>query len=497
VLWCAVCRKNPSDKLANAGGWADLTATPLPRFQSKMEHNHKKTHYNEVIKLVTFADGAEPIAWPKGVEKREDIKTLTPLGPLNPACFPPLSRPLRRLVEADELHPWLLRLTMVAEAAQQSMKPLRHFDVALLDHLSQRLLAESHGSKGKCHNAIMKTFSEWLSASVGKTHYRTVQSALGLSGHSTCKDVRKQDHPFHVGINETALRDTKRFTPHSWCISMGDGTRIMRQLEPAGDRLIGTVFSPDCEQWPEQAGLPIPQSLQDLTCLINAVFKKECLAHECHLEALQAITDGEVSVQVYLIFPEPHRGNTGFWHWKMWMRFVGLWNKYRNRVVGFSTDSCSTGVSAARILMTPNADIIKEHGATYCGLPDANFQYFAVYLQPREMCGYVPPPLSWYGELTHALRNFRKGVGNKKKTIVTYSEQDTAAEGVVEGGSWASMRYLKLLARKRGTRTPSLARSLSLPPSPPPSLVNESCRVPPSFRRPTPSLLTTHPFPPA
>ena len=60
-----------------------------------------------------------------------------------------------------------------------------------------------------------------------------------------------------------------------------------------------------------------------------------------------------------------------------------------------------------------------------------------------------PPSFDWYGEIAHHIRNFRKNIGNLKKVLVFYSEQDTSTEGTVEAGLWASMRFLKELAESR------------------------------------------------
>jgi hypothetical protein len=330
-------------------------------------------------------------------------------------------------------------------------RPLRAFDSALLQHLADRMLGQCSGKTGKAKiDPLMKTFSEMMSPVVGGAAYCTLQSAFHLAGESTCRFERQKDIKFHVGINEQALEDSGALSKLAWSVSMGDGTRIMRMLEPMGQYLVGNVFSPDCAKWPTMPGIPIPQKTGDLVKVITAVHGKECLAHELHLEALKTTTEGDASLRVYMAFPEPHRGNTGFWHFKMWSRFVELHHKHGIACVGFTTDSCSTGLSAARILMTPNKDLIEAHGITYCGLPDTNYKYFSAYLRPRDMAGYVPPPYDWYGETAHGLRNGRKLLGNAKKTIVFYSEQDNAEEGTVEAGEWASNRYLKIIAAERG-----------------------------------------------
>ena len=90
----------------------------------------------------------------------------------------------------------------------------------------------------------------------------------------------------------------------------------------------------------------------------------------------------------------------------------------------------------------------------------------------------------------HALRNFRKGVGNKKKTIDAYSEQVTAAIRVRCGrgilGVHALLEAPSKEERHSHPLTRSLAPSLSLPLSLPPSLV-------PSLPRSLPRSVDPHP----
>ena len=94
--------------------------------------------------------------------------------------------------------------------------------------------------------------------------------------------------------------------------------------------------------------------------------------------------------------------------------------------------------------------------------------------------------------MTHALRNFRKGVGNKKKTIDAYSEQDTAAIRVRCGRGILGVHALLEAPSKEErhshplTRSLELAPSLSLPLSLPPSLV-------PSLPRSLPRSVDPHP----
>lgn len=162
----------------------------------------------------------------------------------------------------------------------------------------------------------------------------------------------------------------------------------------------------------------------------------------------RCISDSKLPIMLHTVFPEPHTGFSGFYHFKMWLHFVKLAHSADLTLCGFSTDSCSTGIAAARLLMTPSAACIQEFGVTYLGLPHCSYKYYSVFLRPA-VGRYIPPPFDWYGEIAHHIRNFRKNIGNLKKVLVFYSEQDTSTEGTVEAGLWASMRFLKELAESR------------------------------------------------
>ena len=94
----------------------------------------------------------------------------------------------------------------------------------------------------------------------------------------------------------------------------------------------------------------------------------------------RCISDSKLPIMLHTVFPEPHTGFSGFYHFKMWLHFVKLAHSADLTLCGFSTDSCSTGIAAARLLMTPSAEFIEEFGVTYLGLPHSSYKYYSVFL---------------------------------------------------------------------------------------------------------------------
>ena len=121
----------------------------------------------------------------------------------------------------------------------------------------------------------------------------------------------------------------------------------------------------------------------------------------------RCISDSKLPIMLHTVFPEPHTGFSGFYHFKMWLHFVKLAHSADLTLCGFSTDSCSTGIAAARLLMTPSAEFIEEFGVTYLGLPHCSYKYYSVFLRPA-VGRYIPPSFDWYGEIAHHIRNFRE-----------------------------------------------------------------------------------------
>ena len=346
-----------------------------------------------------------------------------------------------------------------SETKKETKKPikLRPIDTDFLENYFSKKLMLHQVPVLKPTNKLMVLLSEYIAMKAGAALYATIEDLTELDNFRQTNRTRSADKlQFHQGINHFIIDEvaSRRYYPSKarleWLVNMEDGTRALRAAERLGPHIVGNVYPPDVEQWPTEPGIPIPQTYEDLVLLIRAVRGKNCLAHELDLEMFRCVTNRRLPILLHTIFPEPHSGFSGFFHFKMWMYLCSKWFEAGLLVVGHNTDSCSTGIAAAKILMTPSKNFIEEHGFTYLGLPDDDYAYFSVYTQPfSPKRGIIPPPQDWLGEIAHHIRNFRKNIANLKKTLVFYSEQDTSDEGTVEAGQWASMRYLKRIAEER------------------------------------------------
>ena len=333
---------------------------------------------------------------------------------------------------------------------------IRPIDDAFLDNYFSKKLKLHQAPWMQPTNVLMKRTSEYIAIQAGPRLYRTIEDLANLDCARHTQNNRTYDKvQFHQGINRRIIKDVapSRYNKKSkvnWLTNLGDGTRALRAVEAMPPWMVGNVYPPDISCWPTEPGIPIPFGYEDTVTVIRSIADSDNLCHELDIEAFRCITDVDIPILVHTFFPEPHSGFSGFFHFKMWIFFVSVWFESGLVVAAFNTDSCSTGIAASKILMTPSKQLIDDFGITYLGLPDPSYKYFSMYCQPyNPSLGFVPPPIDWLGEIAHHIRNFRKNLKNANKTLVFYSEQDISLEGTVEAGMWASMRYLQRLAEER------------------------------------------------
>ena len=207
-------------------------------------------------------------------------------------------------------------------ALQTSLEPpLRPIDEQFLLNYFNRKLGIS---KGDSTSEVMRAVSELLAIKAGPQLYRTLEDLCELDCFRRTQVNRKKDQlVFRQGINETIMSNVapQRYGTE-WVVNLGDGTRVVRACEPHNGYLMGVVYSPDVDCWPDEPGVPIPQHYEDLPTIIRAIRGHNALSHEVDLEVMRCITDSSRPILVHTIFPEPHSGMTGFLHWKMWIAFI-------------------------------------------------------------------------------------------------------------------------------------------------------------------------------
>ena len=299
----------------------------------------------------------------------------------------------------------------------------------------------------------MKVLSKYKRATDGYQRYMTNADIFRLDSEAHARQGLYEDYiEFSPGVNRHCIDIVApaRYGVRAsgdWLVNSGDATRGIMLLAELRDFLVGTVYPPDIDKWPSMPGIPIPQAYEDVLALLDAITSRECLAADIDKEIFVSLTS-DAPVLVHTIFPEPHSGFTGYYMLKMWLRFAEWAIAQALNYVGHTNDSCGQALVAARILHTPSIDKISV-GVVFLGLPCDTFKYYSVYLHPRDSEGFLPPSLDFYGEMLHQARKFYTNLANEKLSIVGLSTQDVSAEGKVEAGIWASMDFMRKMARDR------------------------------------------------
>ena len=237
---------------------------------------------------------------------------------------------------------------------------------------------------------------------------------------------------FRLGENEHVLKAVARQRYNGQLtISMGDGSRSKRLIERHHDPvsgcafLVGEGFDPDCRNWPQvgpQGGRgchPIAPTLEANLTYITRVRTTGLMSHEVHTEALNCTSDRKLGMLIYGLFPMPPSDFFSIHHLRYFYRLVQLWHDSSIRCLGVATDSCSTGLGAGTMLMTPTSIDI-EVGTRYLGLPDRDFVLLAPHLGGRLMDDGVHYDFctKWYGDAPHLARTLRRNLCYETRCLV-------------------------------------------------------------------------------
>jgi hypothetical protein len=312
-------------------------------------------------------------------------------------------------------------------------KNLRSCDRIFMLEYARKLYFRCHpGGRLPESHPMWNALSEMLHLQTGRQVYGTIRNVMLLNHFSTNFKAREGSYiRFGTGINEDilAFEAPKRFA-RDFLVSMGDETRGTRMVCNHEGKLVGHVYHPDVELWPKECGIPIPATKEELIVIIETIRSRQCLSSSFLTEALRSTSTKVKSVLAHTVIPMAHKGFTGFRHFKYWIRLIEFYHKNDLAVCAFATDSCSSGIAAAKFLMTP-AVCMLELGVSYVGLSVADWNYFSPYLRPTVRIEkedgswymYVPPCFSWMGDRAHHVRNFRKTLSNANITWVFFSEK--------------------------------------------------------------------------
>ena len=226
---------------------------------------------------------------------------------------------------------------------------------------------------------------------------------------------------------------------------MDDGTRIERELSLLMGRLVGLAWPSDPEDFPEHHGLPVPTTAKSLRALIQEVNSSNLLSASINKTAIRCVTNDTVPPLVHGIIMEGGAGDSKFLHLKRVLANNSLYFKNAILCVGISTDFCSTFPDTLSI---PRDDLITM-GAKYVGLRLLSWKYFSVYLAGANKDNFCHPPIGFYGETLHHLRNIvgtiRGRGGNAEKRLPFLTLQTDGVEVM----QCASFSKIAELAAKR------------------------------------------------
>ena len=266
-------------------------------------------------------------------------------------------------------------------------------DLCLLENIAQKVNPSTRCAKT---DARIADLSILLMNKLSRQDYTTVASIMKLPTFRWAQmQKQKSVLQFILGINHEIVKKIgkPRYEDH-WVVSMGDGSRIVRLIERYQDKLVGVEYPADVSQWPaekkgedgscnpDEWAPTVPQEASEALKYVRAKREKNQLSHEMYSEAFRCISDKEIPLLVYVLFPEPSKGFNGHFHLKFYYRLIEIWHENNITCVGFVSDSCSTGLSAGPALMTPTVALIKA-GVSYLGLDDEpDYEYFSAYMRP-------------------------------------------------------------------------------------------------------------------
>ena len=304
---------------------------------------------------------------------------------------------------------------------------------------------------------LIAELSIYLGIKLERQNYILVSKLLEMPTHRHSRVFRAPKRIKYLpGDNAIAMELAPGRFGDEWLTSMGDGTRISRKIERIDEWLVGEGLHPDVCKRDKEPGFPVPQLAEDLLTYVYDVRATNRVAPEMYTEMYRCTTGEEVPTLVYHLWPESGAGFSGFLHTKLWLKFVGAAHTANLNLVAFNTDSCSTGISAARIWHTPSDEWVGL-GVSYVGLDVSDYQYYDPYVRPRRPSCELPPgdgraisgtepppPIGWLGDIAHLVRTFRRNLDNLGVSWIFQTTVNNKAEDDV----FASFDHLRDLAQQ-------------------------------------------------
>ena len=308
-------------------------------------------------------------------------------------------------------------------------------------------------------------FQRWLRIRCGYQVYQTLcgWDCLRLSSYDACRRNSRTQHRdsdslvvMEDGINGPALDVSAAHFAQSPVITVGDGTRVQRELGRDGYMLIGTKKNVDCSKW-EDDDIYLPLKGKDLRKIIMITRKLQLLGAEVYTEQFRGLAGSHAPRLTYATFMEASLGKSGFLCFKYWMLIVHKLAVQAVLVflVAIITDHCSVGISGGTIWGTPSEELLAL-GCSYLGLPVDDYRYYALYCRPNVVPETTPgqpaappvilPPIFYMPDPRHLWRLVRTNLDGLCHIVFFCVKL-----GDLEGSKVASMGSLHQMSQQRLT----------------------------------------------
>jgi hypothetical protein len=289
--------------------------------------------------------------------------------------------------------------------------------------------------KGNNHHYVdrVKDISGLFKNELGPTNYALLADIFGLARETTAANHSSQSR-LYPGLNNDAISFAARAFKGLPVNEGSDGARCLRYLHPRKSRdgkvvLVGYAWNSDVDTWKEEE-LTIPRKdskkgdLDDFAAmkrLIDSLILKDKLSKSVSVHNLTALASLDKPTVINCMWPAQEKGYNHTHLLKYWESLrkscyyeeSGAIRKTPLNLIGYSTDSAGFSLSAAKHLMTPSSDEIRE-GVQYLGLGIDEERFLAPY--------YWFLPSIAYLDYDHEQRLFLKNLKYKTRDLTFWQE---------------------------------------------------------------------------
>ena len=227
----------------------------------------------------------------------------------------------------------------------------------------------------------MKNISKLYRNKLGRTNYNLCKQLFGLCSSTTCDNL-SSGIKLQPGLNWEVFDEASCIYGGNLVIDCSDEARTTKSVQPfkgaSGETyLIGEEWSPDCESWAKSGWKNIPRihaedtDDDEFTLLehyVKDLIQNNKLSKSTFIHNFSALTSIDCPNIIHAMWPVPSHGMTAKCLLKIWakIRYMCYYTKDNQkrsnpiRLMGHSTDAAGFSLSAAILLMTPNAAHLKN-----------------------------------------------------------------------------------------------------------------------------------------